>query len=110
MLRFFRKKTALDVIDSYSIAMYKKFTDGNLTDYELLEVVQTTMRAFRQASDAKDEHISGLMLMNISAFMVMFRAQKDKDEWLSHLNSEVEFYLDSGLRTSYMKSNLVGHI
>ena len=71
-----------------------------------MEVVQTTMRAFKKASEAKDEHIPGSVLMNISAFMVMYRAHKTKSEWLSHLNKEVDNYLDTGLRSNYLKNQL----
>lgn len=102
MFGFFKKKSALDIIDESVLVTYQRFTDENLTEQELLEVVQTTMRAFRQASTTKNEHISANILMNISAFMVMFRAHKTKKEWLTHLNNEINFYLENNIRNSYI--------
>lgn len=107
MFSFLRRKTALDVINESTVEIYRKYAGNSLSDSDLLEVIQTTMRAFKDASVAKNENISGQVLMNITAFMVMYRSNKPKDDWLSHLNNEVELYLRSGLRNNYKNNYLV---
>ena len=107
MFNFLRKKTALDVLNESVITMYGKYAENSLSDSDLLETVQTSMRAFKESSIAKKETIPANILMNISAFMVMYRSKKSKDEWLTHLNSEVDIYLHSGLRKTYVNNNLI---
>lgn len=97
-----RKKSVLDSLDELTVCHYKKFADSKLSDFEILETVQTTMRAFREASEAKQEHISGENLLNIATFFVMFRANSSKTVWLEHLNKEIEYYLSNGIRDTYL--------
>lgn len=97
-----RKKSVLDSVNELTIAHYKKFADNKLSDSEILETVQTTMRAFREASEAKNEHISGENLLNIATFLVIFRANSSKKIWLDHLNKEIEYYLSHGIKDAYI--------
>ena len=63
MLGFFRKKkrTLLDELNDATVKMYRPLLVNNkkVSDEKILEVVQTTMRAFTQAAESKGEKISG---------------------------------------------------
>lgn len=98
----FKKKSVLDGIHELTIKHYKQFSEGKLSDTEILEVVQTTMRAFKEASHSKNETIRGELLMNIATFMVIYRSNCNKKQWLEHLNNEIIYYLNNGLRETYI--------
>ncbi len=106
MFRFFKKKprSALDEINSLTVQMYRPYLVHNkdISDEKVLEIVQTVMRAFKQAAESKDESITGETLMNISAKFVKVYDLGGEDLFLEHLKYEISKYLDSGLRLDYL--------
>lgn len=103
MFGFFKKKKNLrDSLAEFIILHYRRFADGKLSDEKIYEIVQTTMRAFKEASEAKAQIIPGNILLNISTFMVMYRSNSDDEKWLQHLKNEINHYLEYGIRDSYI--------
>lgn len=83
--------------------MYRPLLVNNkeVSDEKILEIVQTTMRAFTQAADSKGETISGNVLMNISAKFIRVYDMSGQEFFLEHLKYEINKYLTEGLRPDY---------
>lgn len=107
MFGFFRKKkrTLLDDLNDATVNIYRPLLVNNKTisDEKILEIVQTTMRAFTQAADSKGEKISGDVLMNISAKFVRVYDMSGQEFFLEHLKYEIKKYLTEGLRPDYQR-------
>jgi hypothetical protein len=72
MFGFFKKKnpeTLLDQLNASTVEMFKPIlvNKKHLSDEKIIEIVQTVMRAFKEAAESKGETISGTVLINISA-------------------------------------------
>ncbi|EPP5340483.1 hypothetical protein D8S93_24165 [Vibrio sp. VGrn 2] len=108
MFGFFRKKkrTLLDELNDVTVKMYRPLLthNKNLSDEKILEIVQTTMRAFKQAAESKGEEISGDVLVKISAKFVCVYDMSGHEFFLEHLKYEINKYLASGLRPEYQES------
>lgn len=108
MFGFFRKKkrTLLDDFNDAAVKMYRPLLVHNkkISDEKILEVVQTTMRAFKQAAESKGEEIAGGVLVNISAKFVRVYDISGQEFFLEHLKYEINKYLTSGLRPDYLEN------
>ncbi len=108
MLGFFRKKkrTLLDELNDATVKMYRPLLVNNkkVSDEKILEVVQTTMRAFTQAAESKGEKISGNVLMKISAKFICVYDMSGQEFFLEHLKYEINKYLTEGLRPEYQQN------
>tara|TARA_R110001592_G_scaffold363231_2_gene681934 strand:+ start:802 stop:1131 length:330 start_codon:yes stop_codon:yes gene_type:complete len=108
MFGFFRKKkrSLLDEFNDTAVKMYRPFLVHNkkMSDEKILEIVQTTMRAFTQAAESKEEKIPGEVLFKISAKFVCVYDISGQDFFIEHLKYEINKYLTSGLRPEYLES------
>jgi hypothetical protein len=108
MFGFFRKKqrTVLDELNDVTVSMYRPLLVNNkkISDEKILEIVQTTMRAFTQAADSKGEEISGKVLVNISAKFIRVYDKFGQERFLEHLKYEINKYLTDGLRPDYQQN------
>ncbi|MCX9575699.1 MULTISPECIES: hypothetical protein [Vibrio] len=107
MFGFFRKKkkNILEELNCATVKMYRPLLVSNkkVSDEKILEIVQTTMRAFTQAAESKGEKISGDVLMNISAKFIRVYDMSGQDFFLEHLKYEINKYLSEGLRSEYQQ-------
>lgn len=106
MFGLFKKKkprTMLDEINDAVVKMYRPLIKNNhdISDAKILEIIQTVMRVFKEASERRGENISGDSLGKIaSKFIVVYDTLGEKF-YLDHLKYEVNLYLESGLREDY---------
>lgn len=86
--------------------MYRPLLVNNkkISDEKILEIVQTTMRAFTQAAESKGEKIPGSVLVNISAKFICVYDMSGQDFFLEHLKYEINKYLTEGLRPDYQEN------
>lgn len=107
MFGFFRKKkrTLLDGLNDATVNMYRPLLVNNkkISDEKILEIVQTTMRAFTQAADSKGEKIPGSVLVKISAKFICVYDMSGQEFFLEHLKYEINKYLTEGLRPDYQQ-------
>jgi len=106
MFGLFKKpKTVLEDMDSITVKIYRPFlvNNKNLSDDKILEIVQTVMRAFKQAAESKGEIISEEVLFKISAKFVITYDLYGSDFYMEHLKYEINLYLTSGLREDYLQ-------
>lgn len=108
MFGLFKKKkpkTLLDDFNSTVVNIYRPHLVHNkkISDEKILEIVQTVMRAFKQAAESKGETLSGTVLMNISTQFIRVFDLSGQEFFLEHLKYEINLYLNSGLRDDYLK-------
>jgi hypothetical protein len=99
-----KPKTLLDGVNSSIVDIYRPYlvNNKNLPDEKILEIVQTVMRAFQQASESKQERLSGTTLMNIGIKFIKVYDLAGPDFFIEHLKYEINLYLTSGLREDYL--------
>jgi len=107
MFGFFKKKkpkTLLDAFNATTAEMFRPLLENNknLSDENIIEIVQTVMRAFKEAADSKGETISGTVLINISAKFIRVYDLSGPEFFMEHLKYEINLYLTSGLREDYL--------
>ncbi len=106
MFGFFKKKqpkTALDELNAATAAMFRPTLNNrtNTSDDKIVEIVQTVMRAYKEAADSKSEIIPASTLIDISRHFVAVYDLKGHDFFLDHLKYEIEIFLSSGLREKW---------
>jgi hypothetical protein len=106
MFGFFKKnkpRTLLDEVNDTVVRVYKPLLEQNkkIPDEKLLEIVQTVMRAFAEASESKGERIPGESMTKIASKFVVVYDTMGEDLFYEHLKYEVNLYLQSGLREDY---------
>ena len=74
----------------------------NLSDEKIIEIIQTVMKAFKEAAEGKGEIISGRSLINISAKFIKVYDLSGPEFFMEHLKYEINLYLTSGLREDYL--------
>lgn len=101
-----KKRTLLDEFNDATVKMYRPLLVNNkkISDEKILEIVQTTMRAFTQAAESKGEKIPGSVLVNISAKFICVYDMSGQDFFLEHLKYEINKYLTEGLRPDYQEN------
>lgn len=106
MFGLFKKKKSRTMLDEFNdavVKMYRPLIKNNhdISDAKILEIIQTVMRVFKEASERRGENISGESLSKIaSKFVVVYDTLGEKF-YLEHLKYEVNLYLESGLRKDY---------
>jgi len=98
-----KKRTLLDEVNDLTVQMFRPLLVNNkkISDEKILEIVQTTMRAFKQAADSKGEVISGSSLIKISSKFILVYDMSGQELFLEHLKYEIKKYLTDGLRPDY---------
>ena len=101
-----KKRTLLDELNDVTVKMYRPLlvNNKNISDEKILEIVQTTMRAFTQAAESKGEKIPGSVLINISAKFIRVYDMSGQEFFLEHLKYEIKKYLTEGLRPDYQEN------
>ena len=107
MFGFFKRnkpKTLLDALNSTTAQMFRPLFENNIniSDDKIVEIVQTVMRSFKQASESKGETISGTVLINISSKFAKVYDLSGPEFFMEHLKYEINIYLTSGLREDYL--------
>ncbi|MBA6348339.1 hypothetical protein [Colwellia sp. BRX8-9] len=107
MFGLFKKKkprSILDELDSVTVNMYRPLLKHkkNTSDDKILEIVQTVMSSFQQASESKGERIPGKVLINICAHFICVYDSQNQDFFMKHVPYEINVYLNSGLRDTYL--------
>lgn len=106
MFGLFKKKkprTMLDEFNDAVVKMYRPLIKNNhdISDAKILEIIQTVMRVFKEASERRGENISGKSLSKIASKFVVVYDTLGETFYLDHLKYEVNLYLESGLREDY---------
>lgn len=101
-----KKRTALDELNDLTVRIYRPLlvNNKNISDEKILEILQTTMHAFKQAAESKGELISGTVLMKISKKFIVVYDMYGQEFFLEHLKYEINKYLNEGLRTEYQEN------
>lgn len=107
MFGFLKKKKPKTLLDSFNSTVVEMFrplleNNKNLSDEKIIEIVQTVMRAFKEAAESKGEIISGTVLINISAKFIRVYDISGPEFFMEHLKYEINLYLTSGLREDYL--------
>lgn len=107
MFGFFKKKnpeTLLDQLNASTAEMFRPIlvNKKHLSDEKIIEIVQTVMRAFKEAAESKGETISGTALINISTKFIKVFDLYEPEFFMEHLKYEINLYLTSGLREDYL--------
>ena len=106
MFGIFKKKkprTMLDDLHSATAEMFRPLlkSNKNLSDEKIAEIVQTVMRAFKEAADSKGLVIPGTALVDISSYFITVFDQKGNEFFIEHLKYEINVYLTKGLREAW---------
>lgn len=106
MFGLFKKKkprTLLDEINDAVVKLYRPLIKKNhdISDTKILEIVQTVMKVFKEASGRRGENISGDSLNKIASKFVVVYDTLGEDFYLEHLKYDISVYLKSGLRDDY---------
>lgn len=107
MFGFFKKKKPETLLDSFNATTAEMFrplleNNKNLSDEKIIEIIQTVMKAFKEAAEGKGEIISGRSLINISAKFIKVYDLSGPEFFMEHLKYEINLYLTSGLREDYL--------
>ncbi len=106
MFGLFKKKnpkTLLDSVNSATAEMFRPLikNNKNISDEKIIEIVQTVMRAFKEAAESKSEIIPGTTLIDISSHFIQVYDLSGHDFFIEHLEYEINLYLTSGLREKW---------
>lgn len=106
MFGLFKKKTPktlLDDVNSATAEMFRPFFKNNksISDEKIVEIVQTVMRAFKEAAESKSETIPGTTLIDISSHFAGVYDLSGHEFFMEHLEYEINLYLTSGLREKW---------
>ena len=106
MFGLFKKnkpRTLLDEINDAAVKLYRPLIKKNrdISDAKILEIVQTVMRVFKEASERRGENIPGVSLNKIASKFVVVYDTLGEDFYLEHLKYDISLYLKSGLRDDY---------
>ena len=106
MFGLFRKKKPRTLLDDFNDTVVKLYRplikkNHNIKDAQILEIVQTVMKVFKEASERRGEDISGVSLNKIASKFVVVYDTLGEEFYLEHLKYEVSLYIESGLRDDY---------
>ena len=95
-----KPKTLLDELNATTASLYRPLLNNrkDASDDDIMEIVQTVMRAYKAAADSKSETIPASTLLDICSHFVGVYDLKEHDFFMEHLKYEINVYLESGLR------------
>ena len=105
MFGIFKKnkpRTALDEVNSITAKMFRPLVnEKDLSDENILQIVQLVMTSFKSAAENRGESISGASLMKIAAKFVKVYDISTPEFFEEHLQYEINLYVAQGLRDDY---------
>lgn len=110
MFGLFKKRKTETILDNFNAVTAKMYRglmrEKNISDEQIIEIVQLVMKKFQSAAESKGETISGTALVNIAAKFVKVYDISSPEFFMEHLRYEINRYMTSGLRDDYAKSSI----